>query len=612
MRSVSAEKTTGMPGKAGTVSPLLATLLRMPSAWGAMLFFSLVVNLLMLAPSIYMMQIYDRILTSRNITTLVMLSLVVMLAYLAMGALEWARTRIAIPVSIAFDHALGRRLLEISHRLSIEMNGGANKQLLMDLANVRQFITGQALYTLADVPWVPIYFLVIMLLHPVLGMAALVGGGLLIFLTWLTEAVTREPLKHANERANEATRFATLNLRNSEVIEAMGMLETMIRRWQDRQDQHLVEQARASERAGAIGALTRFLRASQQSLILGVGAYLYLQGEITPGAMIAASILAGRMLSPIEQLIGSWKLWGSAQDAWQRIDKVLSIPPRTYSAVTLPAPRGEITLEGVVGGAPGTETPFLRGISIKIPAGMSLAIVGPSASGKSTLLRMIAGVWLPRAGVVRIDGADMQQWRRQDIGPHIGYLPQDVELLEGTVAENIARHGDMDNDKVIQAAQAAGVHEIILHLPKGYDTQVGVGGAYLSGGQCQRIALARALYGSPSLLIMDEPNANLDEAGEIALDKALAQAKANKQTVIIVSHRPGAIRHCEAMAVMQAGQIVQYGPRDQILSAFGAQQQKSAAQAAAKPPAAPAAAAPLPPAAQPSLPPGNGEERAPG
>lgn len=588
MRSSSAENALGAPGKSGAASPLLATLLSMPAAWGAMLFFSLIINLLMLAPSIYMMQIYDRILTSRNLTTLVMLSLVIVLAYLAMGALEWARTRIAIPVSIAFDHALGKSLLQASHRLSVELNGGANKQLLMDLANVRQFVTGQAIFTLADVPWVPIYFLVIVLLHPVLGLTALVGGGLLIFLTWLTESVTRDPLKRANEHANEATRFATLNLRNSEVIEAMGMLDTMLNRWQERQDAHLVEQARASERAGAIGAATRFLRASQQSLILGVGAYLYLEGELTPGAMIAASILAGRMLSPIEQLIGSWKQWGSARDAWQRIDKVLALPPRQFSAVTLPPPKGEITLEGVVGGAPGTETPFLRGVSLKIAAGSSVAVIGASASGKSTLVRMIAGVWLARGGVVRIDGADMKQWRRETLGPFIGYLPQDVELLEGTIAENIARHGSLDNEKVIQAAQAAGVHEIILHLPKGYDTQVGVGGAYLSGGQRQRIALARALYGTPPILILDEPNANLDEAGELALDRALAQAKASQQTVIIVSHRPAAIRHCDAIAIMQAGQILKYGPRDQVLGAI------NATAASAQKPAASAAATSLP------------------
>lgn len=567
MRSLSAEKATPT-GKTRGFSPLLATLLRMPSAWGALFFFSLIINLLMLTPALYMMQIYDRILTSRNLTTLIMLSLVVVLAYLAMGALEWARTRIAIPVSIAFDHALGQRLLDASHRLSVELNGGSNKQLMMDLTNVRQFITGQAVFAIADVPWVPIFFIVIMMLHPVLGMVALVGGLLLLFLTWLTEAVTREPLRRANERANEATRFATLNLRNSEVIEAMGMLDTLTRRWQERQDEHLIEQARASERAGAIGAFSRFLRASQQSMMLGVGAYLYLEGSLSPGAMIAASILAGRMLAPIEQLIGTWKQWGSAQDAWQRIDAVLAMPPRCHSSVALPPPKGELSLEGVIGGAPGVDPPFLRGVSLKIPAGLSVAVIGASASGKSTLIRMMAGVWQPRGGVVRIDGADMKQWRRQDIGPFIGYLPQDVELLEGSVAENIARHGEIDNEKVIRAAQSAGVHEMVLQLPKGYDTQVGIGGAYLSGGQRQRIALARALYGDPPLLIMDEPNANLDDAGEIALDKALAQAKANKQTVVIVSHRPGAIRHCDAIVVMQTGQIAMFGPRDQVLAKF--------------------------------------------
>lgn len=574
-------------GKGITTSPLLKILLSAPNAWGAVVFFSLIINILMLVPSLYMMQIYDRILSSRNLTTLAMLSLVVLIAYTAMGALEWARSSIVIRLGISLDHALGKRMLEASHRLSVEMNGGTNKQLLMDLANVRQFVTGPAIFVLADVPWVPVYFIVITLLHPVLGLVALGGGLLLVFLTWLTESSTQAPLTRANERANDASRFATLNLRNSEVIEAMGMLGSLMNRWQKIQDEHLFEQARASDRAGTIGALSRFLRTAQQSIILGVGAYLTVAGELTAGAMIACSILAGRMLSPIEQLISNWKQWGSARDAWKRIDLILKIPSRPYSTVTFPPPKGDVSIEALVGAAPGVETPFLRGISLRIPPGVSVAIIGPSASGKSTLLRFIAGVWIPKGGAIRLDGADILQWKRSDLGPYVGYLPQDVELLEGSVAENIARHGEVDSDKVIAAAQAAGLHDTILRLPRGYDTPVGVGGAYLSGGQRQRVALARALYGTPPLVILDEPNANLDEAGEKALDHALAKAKENKQTVVIVSHRIGALRNCDAVVVMQAGQVAMFGPRDKVLQAQAAGAQPTPTPAPPAPPAVP-------------------------
>jgi ATP-binding cassette subfamily C protein EexD len=299
---------------------------------------------------------------------------------------------------------------------------------------------------------------------------------------------------------------------------------------------------------------------------MGVGAYLSLQGDISPAVIIASSMLAGRMLQPIDQLTATWSMWGTAKDSWDRIDEALSLPERKYSDVKLPPPTGELVLEGVFGGPPQIETPFVQNVNLKIPAGASVAIIGSSASGKSTLLRLITGVWAPRFGTVRIDGSDIRHWRREELGPFIGYVPQDVELVEGTIGDNIARHGTIDSEQVIAAAKAAGVHEMILNMREGYNTQVGAGGIYLSGGQRQRVALARALYGNPKVLILDEPNANLDEAGEQALDAVLDQAKSKGQTVLIVSHRPVAIRNCDLVMVMQGGQVTIYGPRDQVFS----------------------------------------------
>lgn len=558
-------------------SPLIGVLKEMRSPLGSVVLFSLFINILMLAPSIYMLQVYDRVLTSRNLTTLVMVSLLLLLVYLLIGALDRARARILIRASVRLDRALGSRLLAATHRLGIEQNGGSGKQLLADLTNIRQFFGGQGIFGALDAPWIPIYFIIMILLHPSLAMAALIGGGLLILLTILTELLTAKPLARANERASEALRFAGANLRNREVIEAMGMLRDMTRRWQSRQDDHLAQQAIASEHAASIGAFTRFLRMTLQSLTLGFGAYLVIQGEITPGVMIAASILSGRMISPIEQLIGSWRQWGSAREAWQRINDALTIAMTPNPGVALPAPMGSLRLEGVSGGPPHLPGNVIQNVSIQIPFGASVAIIGASASGKSTLLRVMAGVWHARAGVVRLDEADIRQWERERLGPHIGYLPQDVELLEGTIAENIARHGKPNDEAVIAAAQAAGVHEMILQLPNGYATQAGASGSYLSGGQRQRIALARALYGNPKLLILDEPNANLDEAGEQALERALLKAKQNGQTLLIVSHRPLPVKHCEFVLLMQAGQVAAFGPRDQVLAAVA----KAAAQRAA-------------------------------
>ena len=579
MAASSAQSLDQSDSKPNRGSPLLGVVFDAKSAWLSVFLFSLFTNLLMLVPAIYNMQVFDRVMSSRNVTTLLALSSIAILLLAFQVALEWSRSRIMVRVGVRIDRALGKRLLELSHRLGIEKGGGAGTQLNSDLTMVRNFLTGPGVLAALDVPWVPIFFFVVMLLHPGLAMITLGSGLVLVLMTFMTERAIRGPLAKSGELAAEATRFTMISMRNAEVIEAMGMVGTMSAKWQERQDEHLRQLALASDRAGLMQSLSRGIRVLNQSIAMGAGAFLTIQGDLSAGGMIAVSLLAGRMLAPIEMLIGTWSQWGYAHEAWHRIDEALRHPERVYSEVKLPDPKGEISVEGMSGSPPNVEASFVRNVSLKIPAGSSVAIVGPSASGKSSLLRLITGIWVPRAGVVRIDGSDIQTWSRKDLGPHIGYLPQAVELIEGTVAENIARHGEVASEKVIAAATAAGIHDMILRLPQGYSTQVGANGAYLSGGQCQRIGLARALYGNPPLLILDEPNSNLDETGEIALDKALQSAKAKGQTVLIVSHRPIAIRNCDLVLVMQAGLVSLYGPREPVLTAL-ANAAKSAAVAA--------------------------------
>jgi PrtD family type I secretion system ABC transporter len=566
-------------------SPSLAILFENKRAWMSLIVFSLVINTLMLAPSIYMMQVMDRVIGSRNVTTLVMLSLLALILFVASGALEWARSRIIVRIGVRFDNIVGAKLLEASHRLGIEKNGGAGSRLMGDLSYFRNFITGAASLAILDVPWVPIYFFVTLMLHPKLALLTLGGAVIMFFITLYTERVVEGPLAIANERNAAAQNFAATSMRNAEIIESMGMFGSLSSRWQERQNEYLMAQAEASDRASWAQALSKFVRTVNQSATMTIGAFLVLDGDISPGVIFAASMLTGRMLQPIDQLTMTWSAWSNAKDSWVRIDEALALPEKKYSDVKLPAPNGELVLEGVFGGPPQIDTPFVQNVSLKIPAGASVAIIGSSASGKSTLLRIIAGVWAPRFGTVRIDGADLRHWRREELGPYIGYVPQDVILVEGSIGDNISRHGEIDSEKVITAAKAAGVHEMILNMREGYNTQVGAGGTYLSGGQRQRIALARALYGQPRILILDEPNANLDEAGELALDNALDQARKNGQTVLIVSHRPVAIRNCDLVMVMQAGQVTLYGPREQVFNVLA-----NAAKAAGKntAPAAPA------------------------
>jgi len=550
--------------------------------------FSFFINMLMLVPSIYMLQVYDRVLFSRNETTLWMLTLIMLALYVLLAALEWVRSRLLVRSGAQLEQTINERVFTASFENNLRRAGGNPTQALGDLTNLRQFLTGNGLFAFFDAPWAPIYLVVIFFLHPMLGWFSLFGALVLILLTWVTETATKKPLAEANGAVMRSTSFAQNNLANAEVIEAMGMLPALRRRWRERHDQVILAQGVASDRAGVIAAVTKFVRLSMQSLILGVGAYYAIKGEITPGAMIAASILMGRALAPVELLIGTWKQFVAARGAYERLGGLLQAFPARRETMSLPPPRGDVLVENLVAVPPGAQVAVLKGIGFGIAHGEIVAIIGPSASGKSTLARLLVGVWPPHGGKVRLDGADVYLWNKEELGPCIGYLPQDVELFDGTIAENIARFGELDAEKVIAAALRAGVHDMILRFPLGYDTPIGVGGAVLSGGQRQRIALARALYGDPALIVLDEPNSNLDDAGEAALVQAILQLKAAGKTVVVITHRMNILTIVDRILVLREGMVQAYGPRDQVLAALvqAQQQAQAAAQQARRPDAA--------------------------
>ncbi|WP_332675684.1 type I secretion system permease/ATPase [Aromatoleum sp.] len=528
--------------------------------------FSFVTNLLMLMPAVYMLQIYDRVLASRNEATLLMLTLIMLGLYTLEAALELVRARILIRASSALDLRLGSRVFDASFRRYLASRSGNPSQALADLTNVRQFLTGKGLFAFFDAPWAPIYLFVIFLLSPWLGVFAAVSMLLLVALAYLNERVTAGRLSEAGKLAQAAGNYASNSLRNVEVIEAMGMLPNLRRRWFTRQVRVLNLQADASERAALVTAASKFIRLTTQSGILGVGALLVLENQLSAGGMIAGSILLGRALAPVDLAIGTWRGTVSARGAYARLSELLDANPSPVERTALPRPKGFVQAENLVLASPGSRVPILKGVTFGASPGMLIAVVGASASGKSSLARGLVGVWPPLGGTVRLDGADVTKWDKEELGPWVGYLPQDVELFEGTIAENIARFGERNSEKVVQAARRAGVHDIILRLPEGYETPIGEGGIALSGGQRQRIALARALYGDPALVVLDEPNANLDEAGDAALLEALQQMKREARTVFVMTHRLNILNVADAVMILAGGAIKAYGPRDAVLT----------------------------------------------
>nr|WP_203229981.1 type I secretion system permease/ATPase [Azotobacter chroococcum] len=549
-------------------SELAETLFRLRRTFYALAVFSGVINLLMLTPAIYMLQVYDRALVSSNVTTLLMLTLLTVGLYVLLALLEVVRSSVLIRVGNRLDMMLNQRVFSAAFERNLRRAGGNPAQALQDLSQVRQFLTGSGLFAFFDAPWTPIYLLVIALIHPLLGIVTLIGSLLLVSLAWLTEVSTRKPLTEANQAALASGSFANNSLRNAEVIEAMGMLPALRQRWFGNHLRILDLQTLASDRAAWINGLTRFVRITLQSLILGGGAWLAIQGEITPGMMIACSILSGRALAPIEQVIATWKQLLSSRAAWKRLSALLQEFPARPPAMSLPRPSGRLSVEGAFACAPGSSLPILRGVTFGLAPGEALGIIGPSASGKSTLARLLAGIWPVQAGKVRLDGADVFQWNKEELGPWLGYLPQDVELFEGSIAENIARFGPLDGDAVIQAARQAGVHDMILRLPQGYDTQLSTDGGSLSGGQKQRVALARALYGDPALIVLDEPNSSLDDVGEMALIHALSDLKRRGKTLVLISHRPTVLNIVDKLLVLREGTVHMFGSRDEVLAAL--------------------------------------------
>lgn len=538
--------------------------------------FSLFINLLMLFPSIYMMQVYDRVLGSSSTSTLLMLTLLAVVLFAMLGALEWVRSQILIRVSARFDVLLNERLYRVLFRQSLVSGGKTSAQPLGDLLVLRQFLTGNGLFAFFDAPWLPVYIGLLFLFHYTFGLVAIISAVLLILLAIWNERATHDDLEQANRVSVESSNITARNLRNAEVVHALGMLPDLMSRWKDKQQRLIMLQATASEKAGLIAALSKTYRLTVQSLVLGLGAWLAIDKQISPGVMIGGSILLGRALAPIDLMIGSWKQFLSARTAYERLNTLLAQFPAEAERMPLPAPKGALRAEQAVVVPPGSKVAVLKGLNFAIDTGTFVALIGASASGKSTLARALLGIWPVAGGAIRLDGADVTQFDRGMIGSHIGYLPQDVELFDGTIADNISRFGELDANKVVAAAQAAGVHDMILHLPQGYDTEIGSTGGALSAGQRQRIGLARALYGEPVLVVLDEPNSNLDDQGEQALALALSGLKQRGCTVIVITHRVGILGLVDRIMVLNEGLLVLDGPRDEILAKLNQRPQQAA------------------------------------
>lgn len=527
--------------------------------------FSLFINLLMLAPPLYMLQVYDRVMSSRSQETLLFISLILIWMFLTMGILEYVRSRILAQTAFSIDQHLAPRIFSAVHNNALKNPEHANNQALNDLATIRQFLSSNGPFAFFDMPWIPIYLGLLFLFDPLFGWFAVASAAVLITLALINELSTVKLQKKSSESQLIASGMVSATLRNSEVIQAMGMQEDLKRRWRTQYERALQGHSQVSERSGFFVTLSKTLRMLFQSLILGLGAYLAINNHITAGMMIAGSIIMGRALAPIDQGIGAWKQFISARAGAQRLHLFMKQQSEITSHMSLPEPKGHIQVNNIVMRPPGGERYSLKGLSFDLPAGESLAIIGPSAAGKSSLVRAILGLWPLTQGEVRLDNTEVQHWNLNELGPHIGYLPQDVELFEGTIAENIVRFGKIEHKKIIKAAQLAGIDSMIRHLPNGYDTPIGPGGAVLSGGQRQLVGLARALYGQPKLVVLDEPNANLDRKGEKALNLACQKLKAQKTTLILVSHRKKILRNVDKILVLKGGLLNLYGPTWKVI-----------------------------------------------
>ncbi|MDU6725162.1 MAG: type I secretion system permease/ATPase [Bradyrhizobium sp.] len=547
-------------------SPLGTALRACFPALTATFVLSLFINASMLASPLYSMQVYDRVLTSRNLGTLVMLTLIVGVFLVLYGILEFARSGVLARAGVQFEGTLRHPLFETMMKAELSPRHRFGQQIIRDAETIRDCISSGTAAIACDLPWTPVFVALCFLQHAYLGILSLLGAVVLFSLALLTEFYTRSSVERTNALANEASRFVAAALRNGEVVRGLGMGDIVMDRWSCRQSAMVDAHSTLVERGAAMHSITKFARMAVQTSLLCIGAWLAIEQQISPGAMMATSIIMGRALAPVEQVVGQWKRIIAFRSAYRRLEELFQALPVTAAPTALPAPRGDIDVENAVVWPPAAGRPSVKGVSFSLKAGESLAIVGASASGKSSMARAMAGVWPLREGVIRIDGAAYSQWDQNRLGKHIGYLPQDIELFSGTVADNIARLAKVDEAAVVAAAKAAGAHEVILRLPNGYDTPIGEGGVALSGGMRQRVGLARALYGDPRRLILDEPNSNLDEDGERALAHAMAQAKAAGRTVIVVTHRPQLLAHVDRIMVMSFGKSLAFGERDEVIA----------------------------------------------
>ncbi len=532
--------------------------------------FSLFSSLLVLAPSGYMLEVYDRVVNSRNHMTLAMLTLLVLAAYILMEVLEWVRSEVMHDAAMALDRRMSKRIFSAIFEANLKKMPGGSNQPMNDFRIVRDFLHAPVVLALMEAPVSLVFLVLIFAISPVLGWSAVVAAIVQTFVGWLNERSTQPPLLAANRSAIAAQQYADGTLRNAQVIESMGMLRDIHRRWMDKQREFLALQAQASDRAGFFQAVSKFLQNVVSSMLLGLGAWLLLRNELNGGSayMIVGSILGGRVLAPLVQIVSQWQGVVNVRDAYGRLENLLAMVPIKPQGMELPAPLGRLMVENVMAAAPGAQTPILKGVAFALNPGEVLAVVGPSASGKTTLARLLVGLWPALNGKVRLDGADVYTWDKLELGPHLGYLPQGVELFEGTVAENIARFGAVDMVKVKAAARAVGLHEFIMALPIGYENPVGRDGAMLSGGQRQRVALARAIYGQPAFVVLDEPNSSLDEEGDAALAGAIVQLKALGTTFVVMTHRTSVLSVADKMLVLRDGQAQMFGPRDDVLKAL--------------------------------------------
>jgi PrtD family type I secretion system ABC transporter len=529
--------------------------------------FSGVINILMLTGSIYMLQVYDRVLPSRSVPTLIGLTVLIIFLFGLQGVLDWLRQRLLTRIGLTLDAELSNRIFNIIVSLPLKTRGMSDGlQPLRDFDSVRSFLSGLGPTALFDLPWLPLYLGLCFLLHPWLGLTALGGAIILAGLAILTEVLSRQPLQQAAVHASMRHGQAEASRRNAEAIRAMGMGNALARRWSEVNDKYLVIQERATDVGGGLGSLSKVLRFLLQSIVLGVGAWLAIMDKASPGVIIASSILTSRALAPIEIAIAHWKGFLSARQSWRRLGELLAALPPENEPMPLPAPKKSLAVEGVVVASPGSRDPIVANVSFALSAGDGLGVIGPSASGKSSMVRALVGVWPLMRGAIRLDGATLDHWSPTSLGPSIGYMPQGIELFDGTVAENISRFAEQpDPARVVAAAQAAGAHEMILRLPQGYDTRTGEGAGSLSAGQRQRIALARALYGDPFLVVLDEPNSNLDAEGEAALTEAIKGVRARGGIIVVVAHRPSALAALDQVLVMRGGTVQAFGPRDEVL-----------------------------------------------